>query len=554
MKFGTSFFNPTVLKKDITRFAPAWALYLVGALLVMLGFSSTETDSKLLAQNLNTLIGLLAVVNLAYALLNAQLLFGDLFHARLCNALHALPLRREGWFLTHVISGLLFSLVPNVIVGLCLMPRLDAYWPMAAAWIGGLTMSYLFFFGAAVLSAMCTGNRFAMTLVYGLLNFLSIIVLWVAKFLYEPQMFGIDMDSAPFQFLCPVWYLTSREMWYTPESWKVPNQFGAASGLPYLWGIALIGAALLVLALLLYRRRKLESAGDFVTVKPLAPVFAVLYTLTAGIVLHLFREAFGLTDSLVFLAVGITVGYLTGQMLLKRTVKVFTLRTFAGLGMVAVVLIGSLWLTRLDVCGIVRYLPAPEAVQTVTIGTYSQKSGYQTSDPSEIANLVGIHSDILSGKTADKGSSNFCLDLKYVLKDGRQVQRSYDFFLTDDLVSQLSTYLSRPEYVMEYTDWEEFRENIISVSFCYDDNNTFYGKDAREVLDAIKADCEAGIMAQDWALHNDGDVMPVELAVQKNNVDEYRFRSVTIWENCVNTLTWMEEHGVDYRLNNEKLG
>ena len=29
MKLRTSFFNPTVFKKDLTRFAPTWALYTV---------------------------------------------------------------------------------------------------------------------------------------------------------------------------------------------------------------------------------------------------------------------------------------------------------------------------------------------------------------------------------------------------------------------------------------------------------------------------------------------------------------------------------------------
>ena len=35
MKSRTSFFNPTVLKKDITRFAPLWGLYTVFMLLAV---------------------------------------------------------------------------------------------------------------------------------------------------------------------------------------------------------------------------------------------------------------------------------------------------------------------------------------------------------------------------------------------------------------------------------------------------------------------------------------------------------------------------------------
>ena len=38
MKLKTSFFNTSVLKKDITRFAPLWGLYTVFMLLVVFLF------------------------------------------------------------------------------------------------------------------------------------------------------------------------------------------------------------------------------------------------------------------------------------------------------------------------------------------------------------------------------------------------------------------------------------------------------------------------------------------------------------------------------------
>ena len=42
MKSRTSFFNTTVLRKDITRFAPAWGLYLTGMLLICLTLFTEE--------------------------------------------------------------------------------------------------------------------------------------------------------------------------------------------------------------------------------------------------------------------------------------------------------------------------------------------------------------------------------------------------------------------------------------------------------------------------------------------------------------------------------
>ena len=44
MKLKTSFFNPTVLRKDVTRFAPLWGLYTVFMLMVvfLLGLDENE--------------------------------------------------------------------------------------------------------------------------------------------------------------------------------------------------------------------------------------------------------------------------------------------------------------------------------------------------------------------------------------------------------------------------------------------------------------------------------------------------------------------------------
>ena len=138
MKLRTSFFNATVLKKDITRFAPAWGLYLTGMLLSMLTFFPNSEYH--LSRDLSLTINLLSVINLGYALVCGALVFGDLFNSRLCNALHAMPLRRESWFFTHLVSGLLFSIVPNLIVGLLLMPQLNHYWFVSFIWVGGLSL------------------------------------------------------------------------------------------------------------------------------------------------------------------------------------------------------------------------------------------------------------------------------------------------------------------------------------------------------------------------------------------------------------------------------
>ena len=110
MQSRISFFDKTIFKKNLTRFAPCWGLYTIGLLMALV--TLIGSGSRWFSTNVCDFIHILCAITPCYALLCAQLLFGDLYSARMCNALHALPLRRETWFCTHVLSGVLFSLVP----------------------------------------------------------------------------------------------------------------------------------------------------------------------------------------------------------------------------------------------------------------------------------------------------------------------------------------------------------------------------------------------------------------------------------------------------------
>ena len=296
MKLKTSFFDKTVFRKDIFRFAPLWGLYFIGGMMVMLTISDSNT-AQYAANYVGQTIGLLSVVNLIYAGLAAQLLFGDLFNSRLCNALHAMPLRREGWFITHLLSGLCFSLIPNAVGIFFVMFRMGSYWYVALYWLLGMTLQYLFFFGLAVFSTFCTGNRFAMVAVYTILNFASMIVLWFCTTIYEPMLYGVEIPKEGFNLLCPVVQLCSEEEYL---QWSLRSVGGGYQtdfdGLGANWGymavIAGVGLVLLAVSLVMYRRRKLESAGDFIAVKPLGPVFAVVFTFCAGALFAMFGHVF----------------------------------------------------------------------------------------------------------------------------------------------------------------------------------------------------------------------------------------------------------------------
>lgn len=555
MKSRTSFFNVTALRKDITRFAPVWALYLIGGLLVGLStFSAWDAAHGYGAHELAETIAPLAVVNLIYAIINAELLFGDLFNNRLCNALHAFPLRRESWFATHTAAGLLFSFGPNLILSICFLPFMGEMWYVSFIWLLGVTLEYLFFFALGAFSSMCTGNRFAMAAVYALINFGSMIAYWFVDTFYAPLLYGLHIRETGCMRLCPSVWMTELKLvkfeWdhITDASYSYNSLHSSSAHHPkyiykgltddwwYLVILAVLGVALLGAALVLYRKRKLESAGDFVAFSWLKPIFSVVFTLSIGALFEIFGNAM-IGSDYVFMVVGIIVGYFVGQMLLQRTVRVFRKKAFAACAAIGGALVLSIVLTALDPFGVTRWVPKPEKVESIILADqyYYQPENDDTplvvTNPELIAELTQIHQEILDIGEPSFSSYRGAIHLTYKMSDGRQITRRYRYNSLGQTANRLEKFFGAPEFVLGYTDWEEFLGSVEQVCA---DGTWFTGQQAEELLCAIKADCEAGNMVQHrdyYLVNNYVDILTAD-----------GYISVCIFNDCENTLAWIKEH------------
>ena len=513
MKSKISLCNKTVLLKDILRFAPLWGLYLAGGLLVM--HSSTKHMlSDTLAISLSYRIGAMSVANLIYGALCALLLFGELFDVRRCRTLHATPVRRETWFSTHVLAGLSFSLLPNLIMALTLMPRLEGYWPDALLWLLGVELEFLFFFGLAMFCVMLAGNRFAAVAIYGILNFGALLIQWFVPTLYEPLLYGVELDLDILTVFCPVIYLCGRTTviyssnWLSSTfvrktyGWPVGSVFeGIEKSWQYLVILAVLGIALGTAALLLYRRRNLERAGDALTVKALEPVFVVAFSLFVGGLLAFLGSLYA--NYLLFLAVGLLLGWIAAQMLIQRTVRIFRLRSFVGFALLVAILASTFAITKADPLNVSGWLPDAAQVESVTIdydiGFYSfdYPKPITLAQKDNIQEVIELHEDVMEDRLPipwkDKTET---VRFIYRMQNGMTVSRQYA--VNSEMKVLLKKFYSKAEYVLGYTDWEEYiqKPHYIQIS-----ERGLRGEDAKSLLKAIKADCEAGYMAQKWTYH-----------------------------------------------------
>ncbi len=468
MKSRTSFFNPTLYKKDITRFAPLWILYTVVMMLIMLSLLSSHNYgnnqiSGYLVDVVNDSVGPMSIMNLLYGLMAAQLLFGELFNSRLCNALHAMPLRRETRFGSHILAGLSFSILPNLLVSLLMMSYLGAWWYSSLFWLLAMTLEFLFFFGIGVLSVHCTGNRFAAVLVYAIVNFLSMAALWFASTIFVPLMPGVIIDWTPFSLFSPVVQMCTLGDFFEVEAVVNINYFQLGENWPYFWICAGVGVVSLLGALLIYRRRALESAGDFMAVKWLKPVFLVLYTLCVGAFLAVFGSIFGGDTYLAFLIVGFAVGFFTGSMLLDRTIRVFNLKNLLQLGVIVLLMWLALQAVQGDWFGIVRYVPQPESVKHATIQGYDYNR-ITTSDLEELKQLQKAHEAALAEQEACKHGDARYYRITYYMKDGRTVSRHYTLCGQSQASSEFGKVLRSPSATFGYKGhWDDYTRSVTSI-------------------------------------------------------------------------------------------
>lgn len=575
MKSRTSFCNPTVFKKNLTRFAPVWVVYTIFLLLYMTTILGLGSEYRV-ACNAADAIPYMAVINLIYAFAVTVMLFGDLFNARMCNALHAMPLTRECWFFTNLSSALVFSLVPNLLVVCLSLPFMGMGWTIPLYWFAASFLQYVFFLGTAVFSVMLVGNRFAMLAVYVLVNFLSLLAYWFAATLYEPQMYGVLFSNNIYLRLSPCAQMasfhqmvgTSMYAWETPvtdtgNGPKVLFSTVTSTGEKFEillgagWGYHVIcfilGIALIFIALQLYRRRRLESAGDFIAIKAVEPVFLVLFTLGVGAFFQLFAEMFGTGMQMLFLAVGLVVGYYAGRMLMKRTTRVFQPKSLIGLAAIAAVLVISFGLVAVDAFGIVRHVPELEDIESITVNgnryVAFNSRVFNLTEDADIEDIRAIHQDIIDNRDHEPDNSTG-FHVIYYLTDGTTVDRYYDDVLVNSYAGdRLKEYYGRTEYVMglEESEYDDFAEN---VNYFWYENTNLDEKELQEydllpLLEAIAADCEAGAMIQDYA-YQEGVYRAGYLEFQVDYPDgRSDYMSLTVYETCVNTISWLEENGFE---------
>ena len=559
MGSGKSYFNPTLFGKNLARFWPIWGLYtLIWVVLLPAGVllrrdvwnkgNAWEFPLTLLDGSRNMAL----VLAFLFGILCAMAVFSYLYSVRSVGMLHALPMRREGLFLTNYLSGLAFLWAPNFAVFLLALAAEalngSVVFSSLFTWLVVTCLLCLFFYSFAVFCAMFTGHILALPAFYLILNFLASVITYLLESIAREFLFG---------FNGAVW-AEKWAFWFTPAL-KLLRATGLdyMSSTPRYCGLglvalyALIGLVLAGIALAVYNRRQLERAGDVITVGWVRPVFRYGMALCCAITLGAFFYSIfytllprGAWTLLGWMLLWGAVGCFIAEMLLKKRLWVFK-TSWKGCVIFLVCLVAAMATLELDLLGFERKVPDAAQVKSVQIsgmnsapydtGSYPS---FTATDPQTIGEITNLHSAItqrkeeleavqssgISTQSWISGSNGLDLQvetstyvrLRYELTDGSVVERWYDLPIrAEDLedpstpAARLSQLINQPQVTSEIY-FGSIGETARLVDAClmnlYNPEDDSYGFEylpadlLEPLLEAIQADMAEGNLGRRYLL------------------------------------------------------
>ena len=549
--------NSTLYRKNLKRFWPIWGSYGVILLLVPLTFLLTwldrnETlDLNIVAMDLLGFVSPMGLIlSAVWSIVSAMAVFSYLYNSRSVQLYHALPIRREGLYLTNYLSGLSFLVLPLGVVFLFTL-AVEAVsgtlmlWPLLQ-WLIAQVCFALFFYSFAAFCALFVGHIVALPVFYGILNFLAFGMSQLLSELFRQFVYGYHSWPAMSQL---AQWLSPFIVLYREGGVRVADNGGYFyTGLAAALAYALAGLVLAALGLVVYRTRPLETAGDVVAVKWVRPVFKYGVAFCAAVTIGIFlRELFrtllpgGMWPMLGLMVLGGLIGYFAAEMLLRKTFRVLR-RSWKGALALCLVLTAAALTMNYDLIGFNR---APSRYNVVSVylwGPYTYPSDSAShfdiycTDSEDIEAVLALHQAIARDQQElqdrlehDRYSTGYDPEnpdqplvqsqnvyFSYNLADGSQLTREYTLQLystdledPDSVASLLNSIINAPDAIensyfsgVESQDAfdslaEASVENVYNAgSQTYDSLEVLSEADRNALLAAVRSDLAAGRLGQ----------------------------------------------------------
>lgn len=539
MRSGISFFDLTLYRKTVNRFWPLWAVNLVIWLfilplngLVQLGDDSYGSSKSLLrfARNVGDCATQWGIIFAVFAgLVVAMAVCSHLYNNRSANFMGSLPIRREGQFVSTYLAGLTILIGPNLLIFLLtlLVETIGGVvmWVPLLFWLAALCAMEFFFYSFAVCLGQFAGHILALPVYFGIFNFIVIAVYamfqWVMEFYYFGFSGGFDSEGLVLWFT-PIIALFQMDIDVVQE-----NNGPWITDVEGLWiaGVyAIVAVVLTVCALLLYRRRHLETAGDIVAVKAMRPVFRYGVGFCAGMFLGWLTDqilSLGEFGLLIAVLIWGVIGCFVAQMLLDKTIRVF--KKWKGCAALVAVFLVIFAVIGFDLTGYETRVPNSanvESVEVYGLTGYPWDSGaglhVTLTEPGTIEDVVALHQAIVDfGEDGERNDYTGYLSyrLTYHLKSGGTISRNYHVRQGETLLALAQKIRDRDEvrykaYELDRLDTFVADGGKLQWAAVYPNGQEeiqVYKEDAEALWNAVMADFEDGTIGVHTVNEYEGD-------------------------------------------------
>lgn len=458
MKSKISFFNAGIFKSMLKRFWPLWTVYFavwfmslpLPSLVVRLQ-GLKESAVSVVAAAMRTSVEMSIISGFLMGILAAMAVFSFLYNSRSCGMVASAPVRREAVFCSAYLAGALPVIAANLLIAVLnwlftLGSGIDGscIFKMNAILFAVNSMEFLIFFSIAAFTAMLTANIVALPVFYIIFNFVFLGMEYVVRILYGMFVFGYsDLPDCILEFTSPLIYLFTRiglnvrisalSATISMTNWSV------------LLGYIIAAIALSVIALLLFRRRRMESAGDVVAIKSLRPVFRFCFTacsaLCFGLLFFVIISSLftSLSTSMLVLSAGLIIGafigYFASEMLLKKSFHVFK-GNWRGFVITVILCIVFAFVCVTDLFDLSSQLPDIDDIEMIVCS--GEGGGYDVTERSDIEAILKINKAIIDDRDKYEGLDDTdyenvgYISLRYKLRDGHSVYRGYTVLIDDN--------------------------------------------------------------------------------------------------------------------------
>lgn len=586
MKSKISFFNAGLFRSTLRRFWPLWTIHFAGWLLflpvlTLMNNLGPNKSTKFIFTICESAVFASSVVAFIMAILAAMAVFSFMYSSRSTGLIASLPVRREAIFGSAWLGGVFAVLASNLVIALLtflfsLGATINTALAFKAAftWLGVYSMQFILFYGIASLTAVMTGSIAVLPILYIIFNFLAVGMESIIRLDFSCLIWGMSNGSfdCVLDFLSPLVYMVGS---FVPDvEYNTPYVADTLGSLLDRECVAvtyshwlptviycLVGLIFSAAALMVFRKRRMESAGDVVAVRCMHPVFKYGVTVCSALCggLLLYTVLFALFESrsasvfimILSMIIFAFIGYFGAKMLLEKSFHVFR-GSWVGFIVVCCLCAVFTLCCDLDVCGIGAYVPKEGSIKSITV--------YQTGsveDPAIIENYRQLHEKIVSYKDEYEhivySDDTESIMFEYKLKNGRTVSREYTLPMDDENVERYYELANTPSLLLErFSPSIPADEEHCSQAILYIGDNQIIDLTPAQAIDfyrnALLPDIKAGhkVISRTY-----DDIIATMYITFEQEIDNSRYYDsqdivVEITTDCTECISWIKDNlGID---------